>query len=65
MDCVSYIKDIKQRATSFSICQCLDVWGEKKLYYGLYHNHIYTEGAETLEQLVQEHPELKKLINRR
>lgn len=65
MNIENYIKDIKERANSFSICNCLDVWGNKKLYYGLYNNHIYTEGAETLEQLVKEHPELKKLISRR
>lgn len=49
----------------FSICHCLDPWGETMLYYGLYHNHIYTEGYESLKTLVAEFPELQKAMKRR
>ena len=42
----------------------MDFYGENMLYYGLYHNHIYTEGFHTLEGLGAEHPELLKLIPR-
>ena len=37
-------------------------WGENMLYYGLYHNHIYTDGYSTLKSLIQEYPELKNAI---
>ena len=61
MDYESHIRRIK-KAQGFSICKCLDPWGEQMLYYGLYHNHIYTEGAKTLEQLIKDNPELKKAM---
>ena len=59
-----HIKEVKEIANGFSICHCMDFYGENMLYYGLYHNHIYTEGFHTLEGLGAEHPELLKLIPR-
>lgn len=59
-----HIKEVKQIANGFSICNCLDFYGENMLYYGLYHNHIYTEGFKSLTELGAEHPELIKLIPR-
>lgn len=61
MDFESHVRRIK-KAKGFSICKCLDPWGEQMLYYGLYHNHIYTEGATTLEQLIKDNPELKNAM---
>lgn len=61
MDFESHIRKIK-KSQGFSICKCLDIWGEKMLYYGLYHNHIYTEGATTIEQLIKDNPELKNAM---
>lgn len=57
-----HIKQVKQKANGFSICRCLDLWGENMVYYGLYRNHIYTEGHTTLKSLIQEYPELKNAI---
>ena len=57
-----YIREIKEKAKGFSICKCLDVWGESMVYYGLYHNHIYTEGYPNLKTLIKEYPELKNAI---
>lgn len=62
VDAQKHIKEIKKRANGFSICRCLDFWGENMLYYGLYHNHIYTDGYSTLKSLIQEYPELKNAI---
>lgn len=62
MDSASYIKDYLKFECDFSICKCLDVWGEKMLYYGCFASKIYTDGYQDLKELVKEYPELKKAI---
>ena len=62
MNIEKHLKEVRERANGFSICRCLDFWGESMLYYGLYHNHIYTEGYENLKALIKEYPELKNAI---
>lgn len=63
MNYESYIREVKQIECGFSICRCLDFWGDNMCYYGCYENKIYTDGFKRLEDLIKEYPELKKAIH--
>lgn len=62
MNAEQHIREYLKFERGYSICHCLDFWGENMVYYGCYENHIYTEGFRKLKELIKEYPELKYAI---
>ena len=62
---IDYDKWYAEIKEGFSICYCLEPYGKEMLYYGLYHNHIYTDGYKSIKDLVKDFPELKKAMSKR